>query len=63
VNSLEPNNIERQKKMLENAIVGNWKSVYPLKDDVKPTTSTASYDLDEFEERSLHGELKYRSRK
>lgn len=63
VNSLEPNNIERQKKMLENAIVGNWKSVYPLKDDVKPTTSTASYDLDEFEERSLHGELKYRSKK
>ena len=59
VNSLEPTDIERQKKMLENAIVGNWKSVYPLKDDVKPTTSTASYDLDEFEERSLHGTLKY----
>ena len=32
VNSLEPNSIERQKQMLEAAIMGNWKSVYPLKD-------------------------------
>lgn len=60
VNSLEPTNIERQKKMLENAIVGNWKSVYPLKEESKKETPTASYDLDEFQERSLHGELKYR---
>ena len=63
VNSLEPTDVERQKKMLENAIVGNWKSVYPLKDDVKPTTSTASYDLDEFEERSIHATLKYERKK
>ena len=33
VNKLEPYDIERQKKLLENAIVGNWKSVYPLKDN------------------------------
>ena len=32
VNELEPNNVDRQKLMLETAIVNNWKSVYPLKD-------------------------------
>lgn len=33
VNSLEPTNIERRKQLLENSIVNNWKSVYPLKKD------------------------------
>lgn len=33
VNSLEPTNIARRKQLLENSIVNNWKSVYPLKDD------------------------------
>lgn len=33
VNKLEPTNIERRKQLLENSIVNNWKSVYPLKDD------------------------------
>jgi hypothetical protein len=33
VQSLEPLSLPRQKLMLENAIQGNWKSVYPLKDD------------------------------
>lgn len=33
VNDLEPNSIDRQKKLLENAIVSNWLSVYPLKDN------------------------------
>jgi hypothetical protein len=33
VNELEPNNVFRQKLMLENAIMNNWKSVYPLKDE------------------------------
>ncbi len=32
VNTLEPESVERQKQMLENSIVNNWKSVYPLKD-------------------------------
>ena len=32
VNDLEPNSIENQKKLLEIAILNNWKSVYPLKD-------------------------------
>ena len=32
VNELEPNSIENQKKLLEIAIINNWKSVYPLKD-------------------------------
>ena len=62
VNKLEPNDIERQKKMLENAIVGNWKSVYPLKDEPAMETK-ASYSLDKFDERSLHSELKYERKK
>ena len=32
VNELEPNSIERQKKLLQTAIMNNWKSVYPLKE-------------------------------
>jgi hypothetical protein len=32
VKELEPNSIDRQKQMLETAIMHNWKSVYPLKD-------------------------------
>lgn len=32
VNELEPDSIERQKQLLETAIMNNWKSVYPLKD-------------------------------
>lgn len=37
--ALEPENIARQKQMLENSIVNSWKSVYPLKgtDDRKMT--------------------------
>lgn len=31
VNTLEPENIARQKQLLENSIVNSWKSVYPLK--------------------------------
>jgi hypothetical protein len=33
VNELEPHDIDRQKRMLETAIMNNWKSVYPLKDE------------------------------
>jgi hypothetical protein len=33
VHTLEPQSLERQKKLLENAITSNWKSVYPLKED------------------------------
>lgn len=33
VESLEPLSIDRQKKLLENAIMNNWKSVYPIKDN------------------------------
>lgn len=32
VKELEPNSIDRQKQLLETAIMHNWKSVYPLKD-------------------------------
>lgn len=33
VEKLEPLDIDRQKRLLENAIMNNWKSVYPLKDE------------------------------
>lgn len=33
VNELEPISIDRQKQLLETAIMNNWKSVYPLKDN------------------------------
>ena len=35
VHDLEPLSIENQKKMLEIAIMNNWKSVYPLKNTEK----------------------------
>ena len=35
VNELEPHSIENQKKLIEVAIMRNWKSVYPLKGDEK----------------------------
>lgn len=34
VDKLEPNSTERKKLLLETAIMNNWKSVYPLKDDI-----------------------------
>lgn len=44
-----------------------WAAFYPIKSceraEAKSKTSSASYNLDEFEERSIHGELKYRSKK
>ena len=40
VNDLEPDNIERKKKLLENAIMNNWKSVYPLKDGMERTAAS-----------------------
>lgn len=36
VNELEPYSIDRQKQLLETAIMNNWKSVYPLKDHNTP---------------------------
>lgn len=44
VEQLEPNSIDRQKQMLETAIMNNWKSVYPLKD--KQETAREYTDLD-----------------
>lgn len=52
---------------LTEVIRRGWAAFYPIKSydnpDVKSETSSASYNLDEFEERSLHGELKYRSKR
>ena len=38
VNELEPNSIDNQKKLLETAIMNNWKSVYPLRDNKQQAT-------------------------
>ena len=46
VNELEPHSIERQKKLLETAIMNNWKSVYPLKDE--PKEKHGSFKAEEF---------------
>lgn len=44
VESLEPNDIDRQKLMLKKSIMNNWKSVYPLKkDDVVKQESEKSF--------------------
>lgn len=43
VNELEPFSVERQKQLLENAIMNNWKSVYPLK-DYQPTKKSNNQD-------------------
>lgn len=55
VNDLEPISIDRQKKLLETAIMNNWKSVYPLKDAAQNNRSQQGYskqtkadELDEF---------------
>lgn len=42
VNEYEPNNIENQKQLLETAIMNNWKSVYPLKKEVKSDVPTGN---------------------
>lgn len=60
VNELEPNDTERQKKMLANAVLNNWKSVYPLKEETKKETPKASYDIDAYQERALHSDLTYK---
>lgn len=44
VNELEPTDIDRQKQLLETAIMNNWKSVYPLKEEKKKKTDIAAYD-------------------
>jgi hypothetical protein len=47
VYELEPYDVERQKALLEQAILNNWKSVYPLKDQAqqKPKQQTANDDF------------------
>jgi hypothetical protein len=44
VNELEPIDIDRQKRLLETAIMNNWKSVYPLKDDNNKPQGKTEYD-------------------
>ena len=63
VDELEPNDISRKKKLLENAIVGNWKSVYPLKEEPKKETQTASYNLDTYTESQMNTPIVYRGKK
>lgn len=53
VNDLEPNSIDRQKKLLENAIVSNWLSVYPLKDN---GTYSANYSKPSYSQQTQQEE-------
>lgn len=47
---LEPHNLERQKKLLENSIANGWKSVYQIKDDKLPEfCKNANYDKAKYE--------------
>lgn len=46
VNDLEPKSIERQKQLLETAIMNNWKSVYPLKNQSQAQQGTGNIFLD-----------------
>lgn len=46
VDFLEPQSVERKKKMLETAILNNWKNVYPLKEEKIP--EKPSYDKEAF---------------
>lgn len=39
VNDLEPNNVGRQKKLLETAILNGWKNVYPVRDERAPSNA------------------------
>lgn len=49
VNELEPTDIDRQKQLLETAIMNNWKSVYPLKEDKPKKNNIAAYNESAFE--------------
>ena len=52
VNELEPYDVERQRALLEQAILNNWKSVYPLKEQqsARPTyqKQTKADELNDF---------------
>ncbi len=50
VEALEPNNIAGQKALLEEAIVNNWKSVYPRKRDNTQNTASSNVFLDMLKE-------------
>jgi hypothetical protein len=48
VNELEPDSIDNQKKLLETAIMNNWKSVYPLKKEANNVSGTNKRNGDEY---------------
>lgn len=54
VNELEPTSIDRQKQLLETAIMNNWKSVYPLRDNQTKEQSTGNIFVDMLNE--INGE-------
>ena len=57
VNELEPLDVNRQKQLLETAIMNNWKSVYPLKNEkqVFNTQPSGNPFLDMLEEERARG--------
>lgn len=56
VQELEPYDVDRQKALLEQAILNNWKSVYPLKDQPVQQRPTQQTETDAFmaKLKSLH---------
>lgn len=56
VNTLEPDSVERQKELLNIAIMNNWKSVYELKDTNK-SQKTTSYNAKEYESTNIFDQL------
>lgn len=50
VKDLEPHSIENQKKLLEIAIMNNWKSVYPLKNTEKSNNAQGKQPSTQAEE-------------
>lgn len=51
--TLKPNNIAIQKEMLETAIINNWKSVYPIKQNEKKQDikREPSYNIDKIKKK------------
>lgn len=55
VNALEPDSIERQKELLDTAIMNNWKTVYELKGTGK--SKNTSYNTKEYESTNIFDQL------
>ena len=48
VNELEPDSITNKKKLLETAILNNWKSVYPLRGNKNEASTNVKRTYDKY---------------